>query len=88
MAIKIFGFPVEKGGFFVLQRFVSNMSNKYPCAVKLGFYLNDMKHLYARGEKCRYFQIEEELLGSIGKSYLLTEFLGLKPDVRVWRPLV
>ena len=28
-ALKIFRFPVDKGDFFVLQKFVCNMSNQY-----------------------------------------------------------
>lgn len=84
VAKEIFRFPVEKGGFFVFQKFVCNMSNQYRCVVKLCFHLNDMKHFYASDDKFRYFQIKEELLGSIGKSCsLLTEFFGFLPNGRV-----
>lgn len=48
VAIKIFGFPVDEGGVFVLQKYVCNVSDQHRCAVQLGFHLGDMKHLYKK----------------------------------------
>ena len=79
MAIKLFGFPVDAGGFLILQKFVGHVAKRHQCAANLGFPLNDTGCLNDTGrhsgEKFRYFQIEKELLGNIRKSCRLwTEF--------------
>lgn len=55
VAKKIFGFLMDKGAFFILQKSVT-----YPINIHLGFPQNDIKYLCTSGEKFRYFQINEE----------------------------